>query len=245
VGEVDAGCLRASDPHRSAHGARAEVPRGLRGSEGYRRQGIEGEEQLTGDGPRLEFRRYTGRGHEGRAWEASWRWGGADVALAGAGVQQGGRSTAEQEARCGGARRPVVLGVWGGCNAAVGHKGGLRGGLKGPVKGEAGDLGVRAPMGIAAVIHAGEADCATAQRDPGSGKEACGGRAHTGDWLVGSRSGAGWSGATCSDGTAGRNRGSRRGEEEGKEGEGDDRRARAVRERKRERGLCCAGLSVG
>jgi hypothetical protein len=75
----------------------------------------------------------------------------------------------------------VVLGVWGGCSAAVGHKGGLRGGLKGPVKGEAGDLGVRAPVGIAAVIRAGEADRATARRVPGSGKEASGGRVRTGD----------------------------------------------------------------
>jgi hypothetical protein len=31
--------------------------------------------------------------------------------LARAGVQRSGRSTAEQEARCGGARRPVMLGV--------------------------------------------------------------------------------------------------------------------------------------
>jgi hypothetical protein len=117
----------------------------------------------------------------------------------------------------------VVLGVWGGCSAAVGHKGGLRGGLKGPVKVEADDLCVRAPVAIAAVIRAGEVDRATARRDPGSGKEASGGRARTGDWPVGSRSGAGWSGATCSDGTVRRNRGSRRGEEEGKEGEGADR----------------------
>jgi hypothetical protein len=37
---------------------------------------------------------------------------------------------------------------------------------------------------------------------------------------MGSCSVAVWSGATYSDGTAGRNRGSRRGEEEGKEGDG-------------------------
>jgi hypothetical protein len=103
VGEVDAGRLRASDPHESARGAPAEVPWGLRGLEGYRRRGIEGEEQLTGGGPRVEFRCYTGRGHKGRAWEASC--GEAELlwALAEAGVQQGGRPTAEQEARCGGA----------------------------------------------------------------------------------------------------------------------------------------------
>jgi hypothetical protein len=71
VGEVDAGRLRASDPHGSARGTPAVVPQGLRGSEGYRRRGIEGEEQLTGDGPRVEFWHYTGWGREGRAWEAS------------------------------------------------------------------------------------------------------------------------------------------------------------------------------
>jgi hypothetical protein len=165
--------------------------------------------------------------------------------LAGAGVRRSGRSTAEQEARCGGARRPVMLRVRGGYSVAVGHKEGLRGGLMGPNKGEAGDLGVRAPVGIAAVIRTGEADRATARRDPGSGKEASGGRARTGYWPVGSCSGAVWSGATCSNGTTGRNRESWRGVEEGKEGEGTDRRARAVRGRKREHGLCCAGLSAG
>jgi hypothetical protein len=42
--------------------------------------------------------------------------------LAGAGVRRSGWSTVEQEARCSGARRPVVLGVRGGCSAAVGHR---------------------------------------------------------------------------------------------------------------------------
>jgi hypothetical protein len=55
VGEVDVGRLWASDPHGSARGVPVEVPRGLRGSEGYRRREIEGEEQLTGGGPRVEF----------------------------------------------------------------------------------------------------------------------------------------------------------------------------------------------
>jgi hypothetical protein len=54
-GGFDAGRLRASDPHGSARSAPAEVPQGLRGSEGYRWQGIEGEEQLTDGGPRVEF----------------------------------------------------------------------------------------------------------------------------------------------------------------------------------------------
>jgi hypothetical protein len=101
---------------------------------------------------------------------------------------------------------------------------------------------VRAPVGIAAVIRAGEADRATTRRDPGSGKEASGRRARTGDWPVGSCSSAGWSGATSSDGTAGRNRGSRREEEEGKEGGGADRRARAV-SRRGKWGAGGAGLS--
>jgi hypothetical protein len=166
-------------------------------------------------------------------------------ALAGAVVQRGGRSMAGQRARCGGARQSVLLGVRGGCSAAVGHREGLREGLKGPIKGEAGDLGVRAPVGIVAVIRSGEADRATAWRDPGSGKEASGRRVRTGDWPVGSCSGAGWSGATCSDGTAGRDRGSRREVEEGKEGGGADRRARHIKGREGERGLCWAGLGTG
>jgi hypothetical protein len=114
----------------------------------------------------------------------------------------------------------VVLGIRGGCSAAVGHKEGLREGLQGPNKEVAGGLGVHAPVEIAAMIRAGEADRATAPRDPGSGKETSGRRVRTGDCSMGSCSVAGWSGATCSDGTAGRNRGSRRGEEEGKEGDG-------------------------
>jgi hypothetical protein len=115
---------------------------------------------------------------------------------------------------------PVVLGIRGGCSAAVGHKEGLREGLQWPIKEEAGGLGMRAPVEIAAVTRTEEADHATARCDPSSGKETSGRRACTGDWPMGSCSVAGWSGATYSDGTAGRNRGSRRGEEEGKEGDG-------------------------
>jgi hypothetical protein len=96
-------------------------------------------------------------------------------------------------------------------------QGGLREGLQGPIKEEASGLGVCAPVGIAVVIRAGEADRATARCDPGSGQEVSGRRARTGDWTMGLCSGTGWSGATYSDGTAGRNRGSRREEEEGKE----------------------------
>jgi hypothetical protein len=142
---------------------------------------------------------------------------------------------------------------------AVGHREGLRGGLKRPIKGGAGDLGVRAPVGIAAVIRAGEADRATARCDPGSGKEVSGRRARTGDWPVGSCLSAGWSRATCSDGTAGRNRGSWREEGEGKEGDGhrqvgsgsqrerereSAQRKRATMEKKREQ-LGRAGLRAG
>jgi hypothetical protein len=78
----------------------------------------------------------------------------------------------------------VVLGIRGGCRAAVGHKEGLRGGLQGPNKEEAGGLGVRAPVGIAVVIRAGEADRATALRDSARGKKLLeGGRAReTGRW---------------------------------------------------------------
>jgi hypothetical protein len=147
--------------------------------------------------------------------------------FAGAEAQQGGHSKVGQEAWGGGARRPVVLGGSGRLQCG----GRAQEGLKGPIKGEAVDLGVRAPVGIAAVIRAGEADRATARCDPRSGKEASGRRACTGDWPVGLCSSAGWSGATSSEGTAGRNRGNRCEEEEGKEGGGADRRARAVSQR--------------
>jgi hypothetical protein len=140
-------------------------------------------------------------------------------ALARAGMHRSGRPMTEQRC-CTAEQAAGGAGDSGGCSAVVGHKEGLREGLQGPNKEEAGGLGVRVPVEIAAVIRAGEADRATAQRDPGSGKETSGRRVHTGDWPMGSCSVAGWSGATCSDGTAGRNRGSRRGEEEGKEGDG-------------------------
>jgi hypothetical protein len=130
-----------------------------------------------------------------------------------------GRPTTEQRC-CTAEQAAGGAGDSGSCSTAVGHKEGLREGLQGPNKEEAGGLGERAPVEIAAVIRAGEADRATARRDPGSGKETSGRRVRTGDWLIGSCSVAGWSGATCSDGTARRNRGSRRGEEEGKEGDG-------------------------
>jgi hypothetical protein len=128
-------------------------------------------------------------------------------ALARAGMHRSGRPTTEQRC-CTAEQAASGAGDSGGCGVVVGHKE------------EVGGLGVRAPVEIAAVIRAGEADRATARCDPGSGKETSGRRVHTGDWPMGSCSVVGWRGATCSDGTAGRNRGSRRGEEEGKEGDG-------------------------
>jgi hypothetical protein len=63
----------------------------------------------------------------------------------------------EQGVLRGGARRAVALGFGGGRSVAVGH----REGSEGPIKGEAGDLGVRALVKIAAVIRAGKPDRAT------------------------------------------------------------------------------------
>jgi hypothetical protein len=81
VGEVGAGLLRASDPLGSARGAPAEVLQGLRRSGKHQLQGIEAAELLTGGGPRCDSCRCTGRGREGKAWEASWRRGGADAVM--------------------------------------------------------------------------------------------------------------------------------------------------------------------
>jgi hypothetical protein len=69
----DARRLRASDHHGSTRGVPTEMLQGSRRSGSYRRRGIEGAEQLTGGGPRVKFRSYTGRGREWRAWGASWR----------------------------------------------------------------------------------------------------------------------------------------------------------------------------
>jgi hypothetical protein len=98
---------------------------------------------------------------------------------------------------------PVVLGIRGGCSAAVGHKEGLREGLQGPIKEEAGGSGVHAPVGIAVVIRAGEADRATTLRDSARGKKLLeGGRAQeTGRWArVRVRGGAGPRAATARQG---------------------------------------------
>jgi hypothetical protein len=81
VGEVGVGLLRASDPLGSARGVPAEVLRGLRRSGNHQRQGIEAAELLTGCGPRCDSSSCMGSGREGRAWEASWRQGGADAGL--------------------------------------------------------------------------------------------------------------------------------------------------------------------
>jgi hypothetical protein len=81
VGEVGAGLLRASDPLGSARGVPVEVLRGLRLSGNHRPQTIEAAELLTGGDPRCDSGRCTGRGREGRAWEASWCRVGADAGL--------------------------------------------------------------------------------------------------------------------------------------------------------------------
>jgi hypothetical protein len=92
----------------------------------------------------------------------------------------------------------VVLGIRGSCSAAVGRKGGLREGLQGPIKEEAGGLGVCAPVGIAVVLRAEEADCATVLRDSARGEKLLeGGRAReTGRWAR-VRGGAGPRAATA------------------------------------------------
>jgi hypothetical protein len=219
-GKVDVEALRASGHRGSTRGDPAKILRGLGRSGDHRRRGIARAEQDTGCGPRARFRRAKGSGSRVEA-SGSFLAGrrsccepSPELGCTGAAGPRRSRGAAWRS------KMPVVLGIRGGCSAAVGHKEGLREGLQGPIKEEAGGLGVRAPVEIAAVTRAEEADRATARRDPGSGKETSGRRARTGDWPMGSCSVAGWSGATYSDGTAGRNKGSRRGEEEGKEGDG-------------------------
>jgi hypothetical protein len=193
---------------------------GLGRSGDHRRRVIARAEQDTGGGPRARFRRGQGSGSRVEA-SGSFLTGRRsccepwpELGCTGAAGPRRSRGAARRS------KMPVVLGIRGGCSAAVGHKEGLREGLQGPNKEEAGGLGVHAPVEISAVTRAGEADRSTARRDPGSGKETSGRRVRTGDWPMGSCSVAGWSGAAYSDGTVGRNRGSRRGEEEGKEGDG-------------------------
>jgi hypothetical protein len=241
VEKVHAGLLRASGSRGLTREAPAEMLWGSGRSENHRRRGIKVADGFHLWRHRAQFRPRQGLGSRisgSRSFLVEWRsccgpWPGLGCSKE-AGPWRGRELGAAEQ---GGRWR------WGG-SGRLQCGGRAQGGLKGPIKGEAGDLGVRAPVGIAAVIRAGEADRATARRDPGSGKEASGGRARTEDWLVGSCSSVGWSGATCSDGTAGRNRGSRR-EEEGKERGGADRQARAVGGRKGQRGLCCAGLNAG
>jgi hypothetical protein len=218
--EVDAGVPKAPSLHRSTCGAPAKKAEGSAGPERHRRRAIAAAGRLTRGGvlgkiparAGLELREDASESFQAARRSCCGPWPGL-----GCGGAMGPRRSRGAARR---SKRPVVLGIRGGCSAAVGHKEGLREKLQGPNKEEACGLGVRAPMGIAVVIRAGEADRATARCDPGSGKETSGRRARTGDWPMGSCSVVGWSGATYSDGTAGRNRGSRRGEEEGKEGDG-------------------------
>jgi hypothetical protein len=185
-GKVDAEALRASGHRGSTRGDPAKVLRGLGRSGDHRRRGIARAEQDTGGGPRARF----------------WRGQGSGSRVGASGSFLAGRRSCYEpwpELGCTGAAGPrrsrgaarlskrlVVLGIRGGCSAAVGHKEGLREGLQGPIKEEAGGLGVRAPVGIAAMIRAGEADRATALRDSGSGKETSGRTARTEDWPMGS-----------------------------------------------------------
>jgi hypothetical protein len=112
-------------------------------------------EQDTGGGPRARFQRGQGSGwrvEASRSFLAGRRsccepW--PELGCTGAAGPRRSRGAARRS------KRPVVLGIRGGCSAAVGHKEGLREGLQGPNKEEAGGLGVRAPVEIAAVTRAG------------------------------------------------------------------------------------------
>jgi hypothetical protein len=110
VGEAGAGLLRASDPLKSARGVPTEVLRDLRRSGNHRLQRIEVAELLTGGGPQCDSGRSTGRGREGRAWEASWRRGGADGAL---GRGWGAAERPDHSGAESSVRRSKVVGVLG------------------------------------------------------------------------------------------------------------------------------------
>jgi hypothetical protein len=193
-GKVDAVALQASGHRGSTRGDPAKVLRGLGRSGDHRRRGIARAEQDTGGGPRARYRRGQGSGSRVEAsgsFLAGRRsccepW--SELGCTGAAGPRRSRGAARWS------KMPVVLGIWGGCSAVVGHKDGLREGLQGPIKEEAGGLGVRAPVGIAVMIRAGEADRATALRDSARGKKLLeGGRAReTGRWArVRVRGGAG------------------------------------------------------
>jgi hypothetical protein len=105
VGKAAAGVLRASDPLGSARGVPAEVPRGSAGSGDRRRREIARAGRHTGGGSRSNSGHCWRRDRGWRPREASSRQGKATGGWAGAEVRRSGRSTARQEARCGGARR--------------------------------------------------------------------------------------------------------------------------------------------
>jgi hypothetical protein len=181
-GKVDVEALRASAHRGLTRGDPMKVLRGLGRSGDHRRRGIARAEQDTGGGPRARFRRGQGSGSRVEA-SGSFLVGRRsccepwpELGCTGAAGPRRSRGAARRS------KMPVVLGIRGGCSAAVGHKEGLREGLQGPTKEEAGGLGVRAPVEIAAVTRAEEADRATARRDPGSEKETFGRRERTGDW---------------------------------------------------------------
>jgi hypothetical protein len=198
--KVDAEALRASGHRGSTRGDPAKVLLGLGRSGDHRRRGIARAEQDTGGGPQVRFRR--GQGSGSRV-EASGSFLAGRQSCCEPWPELGCTGAAGPRRSKGAARRskmPVVLGIRGSCSAAVGHKEGLREGLQGPIKEEAGGLGVLAPVGIAVVIRAEEADRATALRNSARGKKLLeGGRAReTGRWArVRVRGGAGPRAATA------------------------------------------------
>jgi hypothetical protein len=118
VERVDAGVLRASDPHGSARGAPAEVPRGLRRAEGYRRRRIEVAELLTSGGSRSNSGHCRRRGRGWRPREASW-WGGEPATGLGRG---GGAVERPVHGKAKGSmwwsKAVTVLALGGGCGVA-------------------------------------------------------------------------------------------------------------------------------
>jgi hypothetical protein len=144
VERVDAGRLRVPGLHGSAREALAEMLWGLRRSGNHRRRGIEVAEQITGGNVGSNSGRRTGRARGGRAWGAPWHQGEAIVGVgrgwgaAGWRFHGGARSLGRRSKAAGGA----------GGSGRLQCGGRAQGGLKGPIKGEAGDLGVHAPVGL-------------------------------------------------------------------------------------------------
>jgi hypothetical protein len=114
AGRAAAGVLRASDPHGSARGVPAEVPRGSGGSGDHRRRGITRAGHLTGGGSRSNSGHCQRRNREWRHRGVAWHRG---EAAAGLGRSWGAaerpvHGEAGSSARRG--ERAVVLGFGGG-----------------------------------------------------------------------------------------------------------------------------------